>query len=217
VAVAGVGLRLKRSGGRAARPNPGRVRTGGRAETTYLRKSDLCSPVGSSRMLFRHLLLSLALALIVAGPLPARADAPAAKDVATIGDCLRKQNKEGGSQEADEATCLMTVAKPCMGGDETGVSSRRQIECLDRERLVWDQIINDSYKTMMNALEPDQQAKLREMQRSWIHTRDLTCAFWYDYFQGTMANPMIAYCNNRETARRAIFLRIFAADIADRK
>jgi hypothetical protein len=28
--------------------------------------------------------------------------------------------------------------------------------------------------------------------------------------------PMIAYCNNRETARRAIFLRIFAADIADR-
>jgi uncharacterized protein YecT (DUF1311 family) len=168
-------------------------------------------------MQFRHLLLSLVLALIVAGPLPARADAPAAKDVATIGDCLRKQNKEGGSQEADEAACLMTVAKPCMGGDETGVSSRRQIECLDRGRLVWDQIINDSYKIMMNALELEQQAKLREMQRSWIHTRDLTCAFWYDYFQGTMANPMIAYCNNRETARRAIFLRIFAADIADRK
>ena len=111
----------------------------------------------------------------------------------------------------------MTVAKPRMGGDETGVSSKRQIECLDHERLIWDKIINDSYKTMMNALEPDQQAKLREMQRSWIHTRDLTCAFWYDYFQGTMANPMIAYCNNRETARRAIFLRIFAADIADRK
>ena len=169
-------------------------------------------------MQFRHLLLSLALALIVAGPLAARADAPAAKDVATVGDCLRKlDKKEGGSQEADEAACLMTVARPCMGGDETGVSSRRQIECLDRERLVWDKIINDSYKTMMNALEPDQQAKLREMQRSWIHTRDLTCAFWYDYFQGTMANPMIRYCNNRETARRALFLRIFAADIADRK
>ena len=57
---------------------------------------------------------------------------------------------------------------------------------------------------MMNTLEPDQQDKLREMQRSWIHTRDLTCAFWYDYFQGTMANPMIAYCNNRETARRCV-------------
>jgi len=44
-------------------------------------------------MPFLHLLLSLALALIIAGPLPARADDPAAKDVATIGDCLRKQQK----------------------------------------------------------------------------------------------------------------------------
>jgi len=66
----------------------------------------------------------------------------------------------------------------------------------------------------MNALAPDQQDKLREMQLSWIHTRDLACAFWYDYFQGTMANPMIANCLNRETARRAIFLRGFADDMA---
>jgi uncharacterized protein YecT (DUF1311 family) len=169
-------------------------------------------------MPFRHLLLSLALALILIGPLPARADAPAAKDVATIGDCLRKQDKKGGggTQEGDEAACLMTVAKPCMG-DEAAATARRQMDCLERERLVWDQILNESYKTMMNALQPDQQAKLREMQRSWIATRDLTCAFWYEYFQGTMANPMIAYCNNRETARRAIFLRVFALDIADRK
>jgi uncharacterized protein YecT (DUF1311 family) len=169
-------------------------------------------------MRLRHLLLlPLALLLIAVGSLPARADTPEAKDVATIGDCLRKQDKAARSQEAEEAACLMIVARPCMGGDEASASSRRQIECLDRERLVWDQIVNDSYKTMMNALDSDQQAKLREMQRSWIHTRDLTCAFWYDYFQGTMANPMIAYCNNRETARRAIFLRVFATDIGDRK
>jgi uncharacterized protein YecT (DUF1311 family) len=169
-------------------------------------------------MQIRHLLL-LALALIAATPLPARADDPPAKDVATIGDCLRKQaqKKGGSSQEADEAVCLMTVAKRCMGGNEAAAIDRRKIDCLDRERLVWDKIVNDSYKTMMNVLDPDQQAKLREMQRSWIHTRDLTCAFWYDYFQGTMANPMIAYCNNRETARRAIYLRVFAIDIAERK
>ena len=47
-----------------------------------------------------------------------------------------------------------------------------------------DKIINNSYKTMMNALEPDQQAKLREMQRSSIHTRDLTCAFLVRLFPG---------------------------------
>ena len=169
-------------------------------------------------MQFRHLLLPLALALIVAPSLPARADAPVAKDVATIGNCLRKQdNRKGGAtQEGEEAACLMTVAKPCIG-DEGAATDRRQIDCLARERLVWDQILNESYKTMMNALDPDQQAKLREMQRSWIATRDLSCGFWYDFIQGTMANLVIASCNNRETARREIFLRVFVADIAERK
>ena len=162
-------------------------------------------------------LVALAFALIIGAPLSARADTPDAKDVGGLGECLRKADKSGGTQEADEAACLMTIAKPCMGGDETSVSSAQQIACLDRERLVWDKMVNDSYKAMMAALDADQQAKLREMQRSWIHTRDLTCAFWYDYFQGTMANPMIAYCNNRETARRAIFLRVFAMDLAERK
>jgi uncharacterized protein YecT (DUF1311 family) len=163
--------------------------------------------------------LSLAIALIIAGSHPARADDPPARDVASIGDCLRKQEKRkgGSTQEADEAACLMTIARPCMGGDEAAAADRRKMDCLERERLVWDKMLNDSYKTMMKALDADQQTKLREMQRSWMQTRDLTCAFWYDYFQGTMANPMIAYCNNRETARRAIFLRVFAADIADRK
>ena len=171
-------------------------------------------------MRIRYLLSFVLAPIIMTGPLRARADDPPAKDVATIGDCLRKQaQKKGGStQEADEAACLMTIARPCMGGDEAAAADRRKIDCLDRERLVWDKVhVNNSYKTMMKALDADQQAKLREMQRSWMQTRDLTCAFWYDYFQGAMANPMIAYCNNRETARRAIFLRVFAADIADRK
>jgi hypothetical protein len=49
-------------------------------------------------MQFRHLLFSLALALIVADPLPGWADAPAAKDVAAIGDCLRKQDHKRGDR-----------------------------------------------------------------------------------------------------------------------
>src|SRR5689334_23241881 len=85
---------------------------------------------GSRHMHFRLPLLSLAAALIAADPLPARADAPAAKDVATIGECLAKKRT---SQEADEVACLMTVAKPCMGGDEADASDRRAMDCLDRE------------------------------------------------------------------------------------
>ena len=167
-------------------------------------------------MRFRTQFLSLALASIVVGLFPPQASAQAAHDAAVIGECLRKQDAKRASQESEEAACLMIVARPCMG-DENAASSRRKLDCLDRERQTWDKILNDSYKAMMAALEPEQQSKLREMQLSWVHTRDLTCMFWYDYFQGTMANPMIAYCNNRETARRAIFLRVFTIDIADRK
>ena len=54
------------------------------------------------------------------------------------------------------------------------------------------------------------------MQRAWIDSRDRACGFFYDFFEGTMANPMIASCLNRETARRAVFLMGFADDLADR-
>jgi uncharacterized protein YecT (DUF1311 family) len=52
------------------------------------------------------------------------------------------------------------------------------------------------------------------MQRSWLDSRKHTCDFYYDYFQGSMANPMMANCGNRETARRAVFLMGFAEDVA---
>jgi hypothetical protein len=46
--------------------------------------------------------------------------------------------------------------------------------------------------------------------------RKRTCAFYYDYFQGRMANPMTANCENRETARRAVVLMGFAEDASHR-
>jgi len=64
--------------------------------------------------------------------------------------------------------------------------------------------------------EPDQRVKLRNMERSWIETRNKTSQFYY-YFDGSMANPMIANCLNRETARRAIFLRDLANNLTSRK
>ncbi len=159
----------------------------------------------------------LVLAVIVFGTLPARAEVPNPKDVTAVNACLVALDKGSAGQETYVAKCVLKVANPCVGGDDTSVSDRKQIECFDRERRVWDRIVNVSYKTLMNGLEPEQSQKLRDMQQAWIHVRDLTCGFWYDYFQGTMANPMISSCQNRETARRAIYLRTFAIDMAQRK
>jgi uncharacterized protein YecT (DUF1311 family) len=66
-------------------------------------------------------------------------------------------------------------------------------------------------------LDAGRQAKLRDTQRSWIVARKQSCEFFSDYFQGSIANPMIASCMNRETARRAIFLDVFARDAEGRK
>jgi uncharacterized protein YecT (DUF1311 family) len=165
----------------------------------------------------RPFLLPFVVALTAFAALPARAETPNAKDVATIKNCLEAPANGRTGQEVDEARCLLKIADPCIGGDPGAASDGKQIACYDRERLVWDKIVNDSYKVMVAALEPEQVNKLREMQRAWIRACDLTCGFWYDYFQGTMANLMIASCQNRETARRAIYLNVFASDIAQRK
>jgi uncharacterized protein YecT (DUF1311 family) len=157
------------------------------------------------------------LALLVFGCLPAGAEVSSPKDASIIQGCLATLDKGAVGQEVYESRCLLKVANRCIGAVPASASDGKQIECLDRERMVWDRIINDSYQTVMNALEPEQARKLREMQRAWIHVRDLTCGFWYDYFQGTMANLMISSCQNRETARRAIYLRVFAIDIVQRK
>jgi uncharacterized protein YecT (DUF1311 family) len=162
-------------------------------------------------------LLVLALALIFLGPVLAKAEGPDPKDTTVINACLTRLDKGRAKQVVQLATCLPKVADPCMGGDENSVSDRKQIECDDRERLVWDQIINESYKTVIAAIEPDVAGKMREAQRAWIRDRDLTCGFHYDFFGGSMAGPMIAACNNSETARRAIFLRRFAMDVKERK
>ncbi len=48
-------------------------------------------------------------------------------------------------------------------------------------------------------------------------SRDKNCEFLYDYFQGTMASPMIAACASRATGMQAPFLRGFADDATERK
>ncbi len=91
------------------------------------------------------------------------------------------------------------------------------IVCADRERAVWDDILNTSFQKLRERLDEEQVDKMREMQRAWMASRDKTCGFIYDYFEGTMANPMIAHCMSRATGMQALFLRGFANDVAERK
>jgi uncharacterized protein YecT (DUF1311 family) len=148
------------------------------------------------------------LGLAVLAAAPASAETPDPRDVAAIAACLTAKD----AAKAQPESCVSVVANSCFGGDEDALPSAKVVQCLDREEAAWDQLLNGAYARLHRHLDESQQIKLRDMQRSWIAARKQSCEFFYDYFQGTMANPMIASCLNRETARRAIFLEIFAHD-----
>jgi len=128
--------------------------------------------------------------------------APNARDVAAVQDCLKSQR----GRDLYGERCIGVVVDPCR---KRARSTADQNACADRELRVWDDILNETYRRLGQHLDDDQKAKARDMQRAWIENRDKTCAFYWDYYQGTMASPMGSYCNVRETARRAMFLKFF--------
>ena len=151
----------------------------------------------------------IVVALLVSAPALAD-DKPDPKDAAAIETCIKAKTGRHWAWEQ----CIGISSEPCAKDDGT---DREVIVCEDRERAVWDDILNRSYQALMKALDDDQKGKLREMQRAWIASRDKSCTFLYDYFQGTMANPMIAACLARATGMQALYLRGFADDFAERK
>ena len=145
-------------------------------------------------------------------PAFAQDNKPNAKDTAAIEKCIKSKT---GRHRAWER-CIGIISGPCTK-DEASMPPSEVIACEDRERAVWDGILNESYRRLRAALDDEQKGKLQEMQRAWIASRDKNCMFLYDYFQGTMANPMIAACLSRATGMQALYLRGFADDVADRK
>ncbi len=158
-----------------------------------------------------RLALAAAAAALMAAPVLAQ-DKPNAKDVAAIEKCIKTKTGRHWAWER----CIGIVSEPCMK-DEESMPPSEVIACEDRERAVWDGILNESYRRLRATLDDDQKNKLQDMQRAWIASRDKNCEFLYDYFQGTMANPMIAACLSRATGVQALYLRGFADDVADRK
>ena len=153
----------------------------------------------------------LIVALLACAPAFAQ-DKPDAKDSAAIEKCMTAKTGHNWTWER----CIGTISEPCVKKHPKQVPSD-VIACYAREQAVWDDILNKSYQILLKALDEDQQVKLREMQRAWIASRDKNCGFLYDYFQGSMANPMMAACESRATGMQALYLRGFADDVADAK
>ena len=83
-------------------------------------------------------------------------------------------------------------------------------DCYEIESVIWDDLLNANYKTLLGELDDEQTAKAKAMQRAWLGYRDTTCGFYDDKIQGSMAVMMHAACVTRETARRAMLLGFFS-------
>jgi uncharacterized protein YecT (DUF1311 family) len=151
--------------------------------------------------------LAVVLALTAcAGGVRAQSRKPTAHEIAAIRDCAKKNE---GNIDAGEATCLFKlVAEPCMGPIGSA-SDRVMADCYQIEGAVWDELLNESYKGLLAALDDEQAGKARAMQRAWVAYRDTTCGFYYEKIRGSMAGFMEAACVARETARRAMLLKFF--------
>jgi uncharacterized protein YecT (DUF1311 family) len=139
-------------------------------------------------------------------------DKSAAKDAAAIEKCIKTKTGRHWAWER----CIGIVSEPCAKNEESMPPSE-VIACEDRERAVWDDVLNESYRRLREALDEEQKGKLQAIQRAWMASRDKNCGFLYDYFQGAMANSMIAACLRRATGMQALYLRGFADDVAERK
>jgi uncharacterized protein YecT (DUF1311 family) len=144
----------------------------------------------------------------VAGASRADAPKPAASQTAAILACAtrNRDNLDDGERE-----CLFNlVADPCIKKASDDADTATVVGCYRIEALIWDGLLNDNYKSLLDSLDEDQAAKARAMQRAWMAYRDTTCQFYDDKIQGSMAITMHAACVTRETARRAMLLEFFS-------
>lgn len=150
-------------------------------------------------------LFAILAGLLALGGAAQAADAakPAAGDRTLIVDCVRKAAREGTS--ADD--CMYLVAAPCQGkpGGDSTVGMR---SCMQRETVIWDEMLNRAYGELRESLSKQGAGKLKSMQLLWIKWRDAKCEMPYLIYEGgTIAGPVAAQCLLRATAIRAIELR----------
>jgi uncharacterized protein YecT (DUF1311 family) len=138
----------------------------------------------------------------------APAGKPAAREIAALRDCA---TRNGDNLDEGERQCLFNlVAEPCINKRSAEANTAVVADCYRLEGLIWDGLLNENYKSLLDTLDDGQAVKARAMQRAWQAYRDTTCQFYDDKIQGSMAITMHAACVTRESARRAMLLKFFS-------
>jgi uncharacterized protein YecT (DUF1311 family) len=142
----------------------------------------------------------------MSAPAESQSRKPTAPEIAAIRNCVVRTKDD---LDAGEQQCLFKlVAEPCRGSPNDFADSVAT-DCYRIEGVIWDTLLNEYYKSLLNDLDDEQTVKARAMQRAWVAYLDTTCGFYDDKIRGTMSNLMHAACDTRERARRAMLLNWF--------
>lgn len=144
------------------------------------------------------------LLFFAAGTAHAQTRNPTAAETKLIRDCAAKHTDDG---EGERECAFKLVADPCVEKNDSNLGTAN---CYRMEAAIWDGLLNENYKDLMNAIDDKaDQDKLKEVQRAWIKYRETTCDFYWFKIHGSMAVPMTAACQLRESARRALLLKVW--------
>jgi len=158
------------------------------------------------RLLIATLIWMAGLSL-AAEPGQAQTRKPTAAEITAIRDCA---TRSADNLDEGERQCLFKlVADPCTNKPPGEADKAVVADCYLVETSIWDGLLNENYKSLLESLDGGQTAKARAMQRAWLAYRDTTCQFYDDKIQGSMSITMHAACVTRETARRAMLLKFF--------
>ncbi len=137
--------------------------------------------------------------------------APTAKETAAIDTCLA--GKEGSAQRR---ACIGRVAEPCQTTPD-GSSTVGMTVCLDREQVIWDRLLNQTYRKAMAAFDEAGQRYLKGVQQTWLTFRAQACE-WPGrvYPGGTIGVPLSNACFMQQTALRALDLMEIQASLEQR-
>ncbi|WP_237154238.1 lysozyme inhibitor LprI family protein [Oryzibacter oryziterrae] len=132
---------------------------------------------------------------------------PTDADRKVIAACL----DESWSNHRAPTGCIGKISDACLAAN-TEDGDEPVFECLERERVVWDELLNAKYKSVMEASQGDLKKQLKAVQQSWIKTRDMTCDWEHASWEGApMGNTAYTRCTLYETAYRAVTLWGWAA------
>jgi uncharacterized protein YecT (DUF1311 family) len=110
-------------------------------------------------------------------------DARAASDADVITTCLQTEASGGRNYHA----CVGRLTGSCVGNPPTQ-SDLEMAECARRETAVWDDILNDEYKHLMDVLKGKAADSVRQAQRLWVEMRDIDCRVPVEMAQGVAAS-----------------------------